>query len=70
MMALWERKAPAALGDGEEDRPTVPVYAPAESHSPGTAVIVIAGGSYQHVANNHEGRQVANWLNAMGSWHL
>jgi len=33
MMALRERKAPGALGDGEEDRPTVTVYAPAESHS-------------------------------------
>ena len=31
-----------------------------------TAVIVAPGGSYHFLASNHEGRQVANWLNAMG----
>ncbi len=30
------------------------------------AVIVLPGGSYQHLATNHEGRQIANWLNALG----
>src|SRR5262249_32732499 len=31
-----------------------------------TAVIVAPGGSYQRLAANHEGRQVANWLNSLG----
>jgi acetyl esterase/lipase len=30
------------------------------------AVIVIPGGSYTYLATNHEGRQVANFLNGMG----
>jgi acetyl esterase/lipase len=33
---------------------------------PTAAVIVIPGGGYGFLATNHEGRQVANWLNAMG----
>jgi acetyl esterase/lipase len=32
----------------------------------GTAVIVVPGGGYQLLATNHEGRQVADWLNALG----
>jgi acetyl esterase/lipase len=30
------------------------------------AIIVCPGGSYQRLASNHEGRQVANYLNSMG----
>jgi acetyl esterase/lipase len=67
---LWEKGAPGALGDTEADRPTLTVYAPfVRSRAAGsvdTAVIVAPGGSYAHLAANHEGRQVANWLNALG----
>jgi acetyl esterase/lipase len=67
---LWEKGAPGALGDGDADRPTLTVYAPfVRSRAAGTvdtAVIVAPGGSYSHLAANHEGRQVANWLNALG----
>jgi len=31
-----------------------------------TAVIIAPGGSYQRLAANHEGRQIANWFNAQG----
>ena len=65
-MLLWEGKSPGALGEADEDRPTLTFYPPSESHGPGTAVIVMPGGSYGYLATNHEGRQVANWLNAMG----
>lgn len=63
---LWEGKAPGALGDASEDTPTLTLYPYSQSHHPGTAVIVMPGGSYGWLATNHEGRQVANWLNAMG----
>src|SRR5437879_11499352 len=33
---------------------------------PTAAVIVFPGGGYGFLATNHEGRQIANWLNAMG----
>ncbi len=66
VMRLWEGTAPGALGDADEDRPTLTLYAASEGHAPGPAVIVIPGGSYEWLATNHEGRQIANWLNAMG----
>jgi acetyl esterase/lipase len=65
-LLLWDGKAPGALGDADSDRPTITMYAPSEKHAPGAAVIVFPGGSYTWLATNHEGRQVANWLNALG----
>jgi acetyl esterase/lipase len=61
---LWANGAPGALGTEAEDIPTLTYY-PARGAVP-TAVIVAPGGGYQHLAMNHEGRQVANWFNAMG----
>jgi acetyl esterase/lipase len=65
-MRLWNGNAPGALGDSEFDTPTLTLYAPSSEHEASAAVIVIPGGSYQWLATNHEGRQVANWLNALG----
>src|ERR1700678_1893035 len=65
-IALWDGKAPGALGDAEEDKPTITIYQPWSDHEPAPAVIVIPGGSYGHLATNHEGRQMANWLNGAG----
>jgi len=65
-MPLWQGRVPGALGDSDEDRPTISWYAPDSERTPHTAVIVIPGGSYGYLATNHEGRQVANWLNAAG----
>jgi acetyl esterase/lipase len=65
-MPLWTGKAPGALGDTDSDRPTITLYAPSSDHPPTAAVIVFPGGSYAYLATNHEGRQIANWLNAMG----
>ena len=61
---LWENGAPGALGHDDSDVPTLTYY-PAYHGIP-TAVIVAPGGGYRGLAMNHEGRQVANWLNAMG----
>jgi acetyl esterase/lipase len=63
---LWPGKAPGALGDTEEDSPTITLYSPWSEHDPATAVIVFPGGGYSHLATNHEGRQIANWLNSLG----
>jgi acetyl esterase/lipase len=63
---LWDKSAPGALGDKPEDIPTLTLY-PATHHDKPTAAIIVApGGSYHHLAANHEGRQLANWFNAMG----
>jgi acetyl esterase/lipase len=65
-MPLWEGKAPGALGDADSDRPTITLYAVAMEHKPTAAVIVFPGGGYGYLATNHEGRQIANWLNSAG----
>jgi acetyl esterase/lipase len=64
-MPLWEGPAPGALGNEDADRPTLTLYR-ANGRGAGTAVIVAPGGSYSNLAMNHEGRQVANWLNSLG----
>ena len=64
-ISLWEQAAPGALGQGDEDKPTLTLYR-AYGSGVRSAVIVAPGGAYAHLASNHEGRQVANWLNALG----
>ena len=49
-----------------EDIPTLTLYPATHHDKPTAAVIVAPGGSYHHLAANHEGRQIANWFNAMG----
>jgi acetyl esterase/lipase len=63
---LWENGAPGALGQGGDDRPALTLYRPWRANVSGTAVLVAPGGGYGGLAANHEGRQVANWFNAMG----
>jgi acetyl esterase/lipase len=63
---LWDKSAPGALGDNAEDIPTLTLYRVTHHDQPGPAIIVAPGGSYHHLAANHEGRQIANWFNAMG----
>jgi acetyl esterase/lipase len=61
---LWPNGAPGALGAADEDKPSLTPYL---AKSPnGTAVIVCPGGGYQHLAMDHEGVQVAKWLNSLG----
>jgi acetyl esterase/lipase len=62
---LWEQSAPGAVGQADEDKPTITLFR-ANGTGVRTAVIVAPGGAYAHLAMNHEGRQVANWLNALG----
>jgi len=62
---LWEDGAPGALGEESRDQPSITIYPPRRPTT-GTAVIVAPGGAYLGLATNHEGRQVANWLNAHG----
>jgi len=65
-MLLWDGRAPGALGDAEADRPTITQYSASTEHSAVAAVMVFPGCGYDCLATNHEGRQIANWLNAAG----
>jgi acetyl esterase/lipase len=62
---LWEKGVPGALGNEDRDQPMLTLY-PTFRETIGTAVIIAPGGSYQGLAQNLEGRQVANWFNAIG----
>jgi acetyl esterase/lipase len=63
---LWPNGAPGALGTQDEDKPTLTPYLLPAARSTGTAVIVCPGGGYLHLAMDHEGDQVARWLNSIG----
>ncbi len=62
---LWPDGAPGALGNAEADKPRLYPFVP-QTKSTTTAVLVIPGGGYAHVAIGHEGFQYARWLNAQG----
>lgn len=62
---LWEHGAPGALGNNPADIPTITVYQPLDATRTGTAIVIAPGGSYGMLASNHEGRQVAEYFNAM-----
>jgi acetyl esterase/lipase len=61
---LWPNGAPGALGSNEADQPTLTYYPPV--YLDGAAVVIAPGGGYSGVAVNHEGRQIADWFNALG----
>jgi acetyl esterase/lipase len=64
VVVLWPGGAPGAQGTAPEDIPKYTVY-PAASPVH-TGVVVCPGGGYQGLAMDHEGAQVARWLNAYG----
>lgn len=65
-LPLWMGRAPGALGDSAVDRPTITPFPVPDGRGNGTAVVVLPGGGYQHLAMDHEGYQVARWLNSLG----
>lgn len=69
---LWPEGAPAATGSAETDIPALLAFpAPPESAN-GCAVVVCPGGGYGGLAMDHEGHQIAAWLNERGisAWIL
>ena len=62
---LWPDGAPGALGTTDADKPSLDVYLPEKSDL-GTGVLVVPGGGYVALALDHEGAQVAQWLNERG----
>lgn len=66
VIPLWPEGAPGALGDREEDRPSLTLFLPAPSRANGAAVVICPGGGYGFLAIDHEGQQIGEWLNARG----
>jgi len=69
---LAQRGGPSPKGEllwssmaGDPDAPTISIYTPTARPIP-TAVVVCPGGGYRGLAVDHEGDQVARWLNSLG----
>ncbi len=65
-LLLWPGGAPGALGNAPHDQPMLILYPAPKEISTGAAVVVCPGGGYQMLAMDHEGHQIARWLNSFG----
>lgn len=81
-MDLWPSGPPGLLADPKEDEqtdrqgdilfarnvhvPTLTVFPASTGTASGTAVVICPGGGYSGTAVDHEGWQVARWLNSFG----
>lgn len=63
---LWPAGAPGALGQEETDQPALTLYRVPAERAVGAAVVVCPGGGYGALAMDHEGHQIAQWLNSLG----
>ena len=81
VLDLWPGKVPGETGPAGEEkmtgekgrrqltnvtRPTLTVYRPAKDQDTGVAVVIAPGGGYRFLAWDHEGEDVAAWLNSLG----
>lgn len=66
VVPLWLTGAPGAVGDEDQDRPSLTICLPDKDKATGAAVVICPGGGYGGLAIDHEGKQVAEWLNSIG----
>lgn len=64
-IVLWPEGAPKAVGKEPGDTPTLTVFIPTKNTTH-TGVIIAPGGGYAHLSMQHEGEDIARWLNARG----
>jgi acetyl esterase/lipase len=48
------------------DKPSIAIWPADPAKATGTAVVVCPGGGYQNLAMDHEGKQIAEYLNGLG----
>ncbi|GAB5518322.1 MAG: hypothetical protein RhofKO_05730 [Rhodothermales bacterium] len=65
VMPLWDGEPLGGLVDAA-DTPELTVYLPPEDQHTGAAVVILPGGGYKMLAKDHEGHDVARWLNSHG----
>ncbi len=64
---LWPAgQVPLAVGSSAADVPTVTVFPAPKDKAHGRAVVICPGGGYGFLADQHEGRQVAELFNRLG----
>jgi len=66
VVLLWPDGAPGAKGSDDGDKPSLTLYLPTKENANGAAVVICPGGGYGHLAMDHEGHQIAEWLNSLG----
>jgi acetyl esterase/lipase len=62
---LWPNGAPGAKGNADIDKPSLAIYPVSGANKVETGVVVFPGGGYVNLALDHEGRQIAEWLNKL-----
>jgi acetyl esterase/lipase len=62
---LWPGQAPGALGDADQDKPSITPFLPAPETATGAAMVIFPGGGYGGLAP-HEGAGYAEYLSAHG----
>jgi acetyl esterase/lipase len=63
---LWGEKIPGPVSKDAKNVPTLTFRPAPEDKANGTAVVVCPGGGYSGRATDHEGKQIADWLNERG----
>lgn len=58
------RRAPSLTNP--RDKPKLTIYRAPAASANGAAAVVCPGGGYRTLASDHEGKQVAEWLNSLG----
>ena len=67
VIPLWPAGTPGAKGtDPDKDVPTLKICLPKAETATGAAAVVCPGGGYGMLADDHEGKQVAEWFNSIG----
>ena len=67
VIVLWPSGAPGAKGsDPNRDVPSMTAWPAPADKATGASVVVCPGGGYGMLADDHEGKQVAEWLNSLG----
>jgi len=67
VLQLWDNAVPMAQGESDADHPSLKLFLPSPKPAkPVPAFLVIPGGAYMALASDHEGDQVARWLNSHG----
>jgi acetyl esterase/lipase len=64
--SLWPVAAPGAKGNEPADVPAILVSKAPADKANGAAIVVCPGGGYGGLAMDHEGHQIARWLNHHG----
>lgn len=65
-LPLWPNGAPGAKGNTAKDQPWVDVWLADKAKANGAAFVVAPGGGYGGLAADHEGVQVAKFMNSLG----